>query len=517
MARKTRLGAVVVSCAACWLTGWGARAGAQPAPDGELTVRLAGAVDAHFWGAVLVARGGEPLLAAGWGPANAAGAPITPGTLFDIGSCSKQFTAAAVLRLAMAGTLSLDDEAERFFPALAGTGRGITLRHLLGHTSGMTDETALQPLGFADRDRAVRLAFEGAPRASPGERFEYCNAGYVVLAAVVEVAGGRGFEAFVREEVFAPAGMTASGFLDGAGLDRARQADRVTSAYGPTRRAPLLDKSLEPWGWGLRGAGGVVTTLTDLLAWDRALRGGAVLDERAAEEFFRPGEGGYALGWFVEKTAWGTRKAHHSGRTRGFTAQIALYPDDALFVVVLSGEDADPTGVEQRLAGVLVPVGEEGVECEIRTAGIGLGKFGAATVEGGLGWAVERAGDGSVELALRREGEPFARVVLRPGSARTLLADLTNVSARVDGGEGGMVAMVGTRPYAMEGGVVRPGPGLAVWVMPAYHGVGEEGEILDEGPTLVVCDEARSFWPLIVRMDAGSARALVGELGDAVR
>src|SRR5690606_37670464 len=235
--------------------------------------RLDAAVGRHtlgqFWGAALVARDGEVLLARGYGYANDDLDPITGQTLFDIGSISKMFTAAAILALQDQGTLSTDDTIAKFFPEAGPGAADITIHHLLTHTSGRSDgRGAIQPLNFADRDEAVRRFCASAAAGPAGERFEYCNGGYIVLAAILEQASGRSYEQAVRELVLAPAGMIRSGFLDGAGLDPAHQTLRVTGPPHAARRGLLLDKAVEPWAWGLRGAGGLVTCLDDLLAFD---------------------------------------------------------------------------------------------------------------------------------------------------------------------------------------------------------------------------------------------------------
>ena len=118
-----------------------------------------------FWGAVLVMQRGEIVTAQGFGLANEQLAPITANTIFDIGSNAKAFTALAVLILESDGSLALDDPVARFFPDVDGTD-AITLRHLLTHTSGLSDETALQRLDFPDRDEAVRRAFATAPASA---------------------------------------------------------------------------------------------------------------------------------------------------------------------------------------------------------------------------------------------------------------------------------------------------------------------------------------------------------------
>lgn len=184
----------------------------------------------RFWGAVLVQRKGEVLLAKGYGYANEQLEPIAPDSLFDVGSVSKMFTAAAILRLEQEGKLSLSDPLSTFFPEAPPSAKDITLLHLLSHTSGKSDrEGAIQPLNFQDRDRAVELFLRSRSAHKPGDAFEYCNGGYVVLAAVIEVVSGQPFEQAMRRLVLSPAKMDRSGYLDGEGLNPARQTTRLIS------------------------------------------------------------------------------------------------------------------------------------------------------------------------------------------------------------------------------------------------------------------------------------------------
>jgi CubicO group peptidase (beta-lactamase class C family) len=243
----------------------------------DTAVRRAGL--GQFWGAVLVARDGEVLLSRGYGYATEDLDPIRSDSLFDVGSITKMFTAAAVLKLQQNGALDVQDTLAAHFPEVGPAARQITIHHLLTHTSGKSDTAgAIQDLSFDDRDEAVRRFVASPPSRPPGEAFEYCNGGYVVLAAIIEQVSGQAYESCLRELVLQPAGMPGSGFLDGEGLDPTLQTMRVCDTRGGSgRRGLLLDKRVEPWAWGLRGAGGLVTSLDDLLAFDAAIRAEGLL------------------------------------------------------------------------------------------------------------------------------------------------------------------------------------------------------------------------------------------------
>jgi CubicO group peptidase (beta-lactamase class C family) len=232
----------------------------------------------QFWGQVLVAKGGRIILAKGYGLADSSLKPLDDRTIMDVGSIAKQFTAAAILKLEMVGKLSTDDPVSHFFPDAGGDSDRITLYQLLSHTSGLSDANqAIQQLNFPDRDLAVRRAMNSTRNGPPGDRFEYCNGGYVVLAAVIEVASGQSFEDYMHAELFRPANLTSTGFLgNDPRLDLSNTAARIVEAGSRPRRTTIMG---DGWGWGFKGCGGVLTNVHDLLAWDRALRGNSILDE----------------------------------------------------------------------------------------------------------------------------------------------------------------------------------------------------------------------------------------------
>jgi len=202
--------------------------------DVDRTIRAL-ADDDRFSGSVLVTRGDETLLecAAGWAD-RAHGVPVTPATRFAVASLSKMFTAATVLSQVRDGLLAVTDRVAEVLPASRRPrtlDEAVTVHHLLSHTSGMGDyaeEDEDLPGYVADygslwHDRPVQrmerpddflpLYADAAPVSPPGEAFHYCNAGFVLLGAVVEEVTGRTFAEEVGERVFGPAGMTSSGYL----------------------------------------------------------------------------------------------------------------------------------------------------------------------------------------------------------------------------------------------------------------------------------------------------------------
>ncbi len=298
-----------------------------------------------FWGSVLVASKGKVALAKGYGFQDYKSVAMTPLSLFEIASTSKHVTAAAILRLEQDGKLKTTDAISKFFPGLPAAAKDLTVHQFLTHTSGMSGEVGLSYGTPVERAEAVKSWFEKPLASKPGERFEYANAGYALLAAIVEVASGEKFEDYVRAKLFVPAGLTDTGFIKDGRLDAKRATTRKSSELPGT----AVDWF---WGWGYRGMGGVVTTVNDLHKWDRALRGEKVLKKKALEKYFTPEKDGYAYGWLVEKTERGTTKVHHGGAVAGYRIQLARYLEDDVVIAVLTNdvEANDPRRIELKLA-----------------------------------------------------------------------------------------------------------------------------------------------------------------------
>jgi CubicO group peptidase (beta-lactamase class C family) len=262
-----------------------------------------------FNGCVLVARDGKVLLAKGYGVAKAQPpAPMRADALWDWCSVTKQFTAAAVLKLEMQKKLKLDDPLKKFFKDVPKDKANLTLRQLMNHTSGLNAAPPdHEKFDLMSRDAAVDWILAPPVASEPGKKWEYNNAAYFLLGALIEKVSGQTYEQFLREQLFEPSGMKGAGFIgDGkADHDRVPLDERGTGvqfAYGPRM------------SWGYRGAGGALASVFDMLKWDQALRGDKVLSKAAKEEYYTVGLQDYALGWEVTNGPGGKR-AEHSGHT----------------------------------------------------------------------------------------------------------------------------------------------------------------------------------------------------------
>jgi CubicO group peptidase (beta-lactamase class C family) len=318
------------------------------------------AVPGHPGASVLVVRDGRVALARGYGLAEVeTGRAVTPTTNFRLASLSKQFTATAVMLLAAEGRLRWDDEIAALLPGLPAYARGVTVRHLLNHTSGLPDYERFVPdtqtAQVHDADVPALLARDSALKFAPGTRYAYSNTGYVLLALLVERASGQRYADFLRARVLAPLGMTGTlAFEEG----RSAVPER---AYGYAVRDGSVRRTDQSNTSATLGDGGVYSSAADLARWDAAITRHALVSAAAQRLAWTPpplapamaqpyGPTPYGFGWFVD-TDRGTMRLRHHGQSRGFTNAIVRYPERGLTVVVLTNRSGGaPWELAQRIA-----------------------------------------------------------------------------------------------------------------------------------------------------------------------
>ena len=281
-----------------------------------------------FSGACLVAVGDEIVSNAGYGFAvRAEEVPNTAETVFSLGSVTKQFTATAILKLEERGALATDDPVERFVADVPGDKAGITLHHLLTHTSGLAMDTGddYEP---AERDETVTKMLEAPLRFSPGADYAYSNAGYSLLAAIVEIAAGERYEDFLHREVFRPAGLDATGYR------LPDWSERVVAhwyAADSDNRTPLE----KPFPlWNLIGNGEMLSTTEDMFRWHRALLGDRMLSSESRRKLFTPYAGDYAYGWKVGRGEHGRVVEHGGASSYGCSCALKRFLDKDVVVVL---------------------------------------------------------------------------------------------------------------------------------------------------------------------------------------
>jgi CubicO group peptidase (beta-lactamase class C family) len=266
--------------------------------------------------------------------------PNTANTIFEAGSVSKQFTAAAILLLARDGKLSLDDPARKYVPELPDYGAPLTIRHMLNHTSGLRDWGSVAaisgwPRGARVHTHAHVLDIVSRQRSlnfPTGTRWSYCNTGYNLSAIIVSRVSGQSFADFTRDRIFTPLGMTRTSWRD----DYTRIVKGRAIAYGESGNRFTMDMPFE----NVHGNGGLLTTVGDLLRWSRNFANPTVGDASFVQDEQKPGQfndgraHNYALGLQIGMHR-GVREVSHSGATAGYRAYLASYPDQKLTVAVL--------------------------------------------------------------------------------------------------------------------------------------------------------------------------------------
>ncbi|MFO0807640.1 MAG: serine hydrolase domain-containing protein [Gemmataceae bacterium] len=305
---------------------------------------LAGPVkERTFSGVVLVAKDGKPLHRKAYGLADEVqGVPNTPDTGFMIFSVTKQFTAALILRLQDRGKLSVNDPVTKYFAEWPKPWEKVTIHHLLTHSSGIEVDSQYfwlvkhYPEFWEDKSKSPPPFEMKALLSEPGTRFRYSNAGYTVLTLIAAKAGGKPYADLIRAELFQPLGMARTGFA-GAMPPPAR-----ARGYRLTNGAPELSeqKTID-----IVGAGDAVTTVDDLLKWDEALYGDALLSSAARKAMFTPfvpgKNGSFGYGWLVRESAPGRSLQLFSGSGAGFAAYVIRVPEEHLYVAVLCNRESE--------------------------------------------------------------------------------------------------------------------------------------------------------------------------------
>ena len=306
----------------------------------------------QFSGTVLLARDWRPVFVRSYGMANyELGVPNASDTVFRLASVTKQFTALAIMQLQEQGKLAVDDPVCRYLADCPPAWAPITIRQLLNHTSGIANFSSLPQWDevLSRRDYTpVELVslFRDLPlRFAPGTKFEYSNSGYHLLGLVIERASGMGWGAYMQRRILGPLGMTHSGDID----TRALVPHRASGYYslGTTFiNAPIISRTV---GYA---AGGLYSTVGDLLLWERALVPGRLIGGASLDAMFTPARNGYGFGWRIGER-FGRREMDHSGSDNGFSTYIVRFPDERLTAIVLSNSDRASAGkVGNAMAGL---------------------------------------------------------------------------------------------------------------------------------------------------------------------
>ena len=287
--------------------------------------------------AVSVVRDGKVVYTRGYGMADLEhDVPITPATIFYIGSDSKQFTGAVMALLAKDGRISLDDDVRKYIPELPQYETPITIRHLLHHTSGLRDYYTLRDLAgdpsdgvFGDAEILELITRQRELNFTPGSQHLYSNSGYFLLSVIVKRVTGQSLRAFADQRIFRPLGMTRTHFRD----DHTELVKGRAYAYAPRGDGYRLSMP----NFDVVGAGGLLMPVEEFIAWDRDFYAGTIGGRDLITTMTTPGrlnDGttlGYALGLNVGQYK-GLRTVGHGGSYGGYRADILRFPDQRFAV-----------------------------------------------------------------------------------------------------------------------------------------------------------------------------------------
>jgi CubicO group peptidase (beta-lactamase class C family) len=310
--------------------------------------------------AVAVARGSKTILAKGYGLASLEqNVAIAPDSVFDIGSTSKQFTAASILLLEKQGKLSINDDIRKYIPELPEYGKKITILHLLNHTSGLRDYLTLFDLAgvnidsvTTDEEALALIARQKALNFDPGAEWLYSNTGFFLLSVIVKRVSGQSLRDFAAANIFQPLGMSHTEYRDSHTLlipNRTQAYDPVEKGSGYTLDISYFEQT---------GDGAVHTTTGDLLKWDENFYTAQVGGKELLAELQQPGKLNsgkvlaYAKGLHVDQYR-GLPIVSHGGSWGGYRAQLLRFPGQHFSVVCLCNRsDGNPENRAEQVADI---------------------------------------------------------------------------------------------------------------------------------------------------------------------
>jgi CubicO group peptidase (beta-lactamase class C family) len=305
---------------------------------------------------VAVVRSGVLVKAEGYGLADLEqDVPARADTVYKIGSVSKQFIATGVMLLVQDGRLALDEKVGTYLAGTPSAWQAITIRHLLTHTSGLVREApGFDPYKVQPDIDVIRTAFHLPLNASPGDRYEYSNLGYYVLAEIISAVSGKPWAGFLNERVFVPVGMTAT---------RSTTVARIipNRAAGYVRESDAFQNAAD-WP-AVRPSGAFLSTVLDLAKWEAVLQTNRILSESSKKDMWTPvrlndgREYRYGFGWEVDWFPNGIGPTdvpliRHEGSIPGFRAVYWRLPEHGLTVIVLS--NLEGAGLDNLTAGIAV-------------------------------------------------------------------------------------------------------------------------------------------------------------------
>ena len=301
-----------------------------------------------------VLKAGKPVKVKGYGTANLElGTPVTPQTVFKIGSVSKQFIAAGIVLLNKEGKVGYEDSIRKYFPDAPETWQPITVHHLLTHTSGLVRESPAFDFLKVQSDANLIKATYATPLVfTPGEKMQYCNVGYFALAEIITRASGKPWPDYLQEKIFGPLGMTATRTTTHEVLIPNR-ASAYDWSEGRFKNAEIM--------MGVRPSGAFISTVLDLARWDAALYTDSPFTAKERELMWTKvklndgSERDYGFGWQIEQVGM-YRQIRHGGTLTGFRSDFSRFIHEQLTVIVLANSSPSvPEQMAVRVAAFYIP------------------------------------------------------------------------------------------------------------------------------------------------------------------
>lgn len=308
--------------------------------------------------ALAIIKDGQIIYKRGYGMANLElSVPITPATVFQVGSIAKQFTAMSIVMLAQQGKLSLDDDIRKYIPEVPDFGTPITLRHLIHHTSGLRDQYEMLEMAgwrsddvITEKDVLDMVARQRTLNHQPGEEYLYTNTGYTLLAVVVKRVTGKSLDEFAANNIFKPLGMTNTRIVDDHRVIIKGLADGYLPGAGGVflKWIPADDNE---------GADNLFTTVEDLARWDQNFYDKSVGGPAVIEQMLTPGvikndpTFDYAFGLNINQYK-GLRMIQHAGSRLGYRAQLMRFPDQRFSIACLCNARIEPDTIARRIADI---------------------------------------------------------------------------------------------------------------------------------------------------------------------
>ncbi|GAB3992146.1 serine hydrolase domain-containing protein [Spirosoma daeguense] len=298
---------------------------------------------------IAVVQKGNVVLAKGYGIANLElNIAASPQSVYAIASVSKHLIASGIMILAQEGKLKLDDDIHKYYPTAPSTWNGITLRHLLSHTSGLIRESPAFDATEVKPDSVIVEAAFPLPLVFPvGSKWQYCNVGYFALADIIRKVSGQSWPSFMKQRIFTPLGMNAT---------------RTTTL------TEVVPNRVDGYRWekdhyhravayrALRPSGAFLSTVQDLAKWDAALNTDKILTEASKKQMWTPisltngTTYPYGFGWRIDSVQ-GVLRVQHTGSLPGFRSAYARFPQSGISVIVLTnGEGDEPLQMAQEIA-----------------------------------------------------------------------------------------------------------------------------------------------------------------------